>query len=108
MHTRRTLVVGVLLLTLVANLIVGLAVKNFAPVANAASNSTHARYSLVVFLDGVLPSMITPQTAPFITSLEKTGVHYTNADTAVPADSLTDITADFTGTFATQSGIPYE
>src|SRR5436305_11938525 len=106
---RRVVLVGVLLfLTLMASFATGIIVKNQVPTALAHDKNMRAKYSLVVLLDGVLPSMITPQDAPFITSLAHTGAHFTHATTAVPGDSITDNTADLTGTFPTQTGLVYE
>lgn len=103
---RRFALVGVLLGLMVVISWTGI-IKN-QPTVKASGSRAHAKYSVVILLDGVLPSMITPQDAPFITSLGHTGTHFTNVETALPADSITDITSDLTGTFATQSGIPYE
>ena len=103
MSLHKAVLIGVLLvLTFIASQ------SSSSSTANAAVNVTRAKYSFVVFLDGTLPSMITPQDAPFITSLAQTGTHFTNAVTASPGDSITDITADLTGTFPTQTGLIYE
>lgn len=105
---RVVLLGGLLILTLTASLAAGLIGHNHTYAAGANNETPRAKYSFVVWLDGVLPNMINPQDAPFITSLERTGVHFTNVQSALPGDSITDITADLTGTFATQSGMIYE
>lgn len=106
---RRGALVGTLLvLTLTASLVSSLMVKGSTSIAHAGGGTEPARYSFVVLLDGVLPGMITSKDAPFITSLGQTGAHLTNAETAVPGDSITDITSDLTGTYPTQSGMIYE
>ena len=106
---RKVVLVGVLLfLTLMASFAAGIIVKSQAPTALAHASNARAKYTLWVSMDGVLPSMITPQDAPFITSLAQTGTHFTDATTAVPGDSITDWTADLAGTFPTQTGLVYE
>ena len=106
---RKAALVGVLLfLTLMASFAAGIIVKNQTPSALAHPNNARAKYTLWVSLDGVLPSMITPQDAPFITSLARTGVHFTDATAPVPGDSITAWTADLSGAFPTQTGLVYE
>lgn len=106
---RRATIVGLaLLLAVVASLTVGFVTLNKGHAAHASSSSSRAKYALVVLLDGTLPSMITPQDAPFITSLGQSGVHYTNVTTAVPGDSITDITGDLTGAYPDHTGLIYE
>ncbi|HZS78157.1 MAG TPA: alkaline phosphatase family protein [Ktedonobacteraceae bacterium] len=100
--------VGLFLLILLIMLATPIILKHQNSSVLAHENGGRARYSLVVFLDGVLPSMITPQDAPTITGLGQTGAHFTHAQAAVPGDSITDITADLTGTFPTQTGMIYE
>lgn len=108
MRTRKLALVGLLLfLILAASLTTGLLVRGQGSSAKAAQGK-RAKYTLVVLLDAALPGMINSQDAPFITSLGTTGTHFTNVDSALPGDSITDITADLTGTFPTQSGMIYE
>ncbi|MDQ6661364.1 MAG: alkaline phosphatase family protein, partial [Chloroflexota bacterium] len=109
MRLRKKALLGtLLLLTLVASLIASITIRNTSVTVSASGTSARAKYSVVILLDGVLPRMITAQDAPFITSLGKSGVRYNHAVTALPGDSITDITADLSGTFPTNTGMIYE
>jgi len=60
---------------------------------------------LILVLDGLRPDLVTPDTMPFLSSLERQGLRLTHYTAAYPPHTRVQVTTMCTGTYPSQHGI---